>query len=112
MTFTELGAAVLILALFFAGLSSAAAPAARLYAGSCRSLREARELSFVIESFRAECRSGDADFAEWKRAVSVVDGVKGIEISALETGDGTGAWRLSCEAYGVPLEVLAAGACE
>lgn len=109
MTFSELLISAALITIFLAGFSSAAKPVIEANLAAERAMVEAKETSFVINSFRAACRTGSYDFGEWRRAVSVVEDTKDITISKLSTKDGSLVWRLTCIVFGRAISVYAEG---
>ncbi len=113
MTFTELFAALALSALFLSGLASAALPALEADARAERLRERAFETGFVIDGFRAACRSGPSAFPEWKRAVQAVRGLGEITLrecpSPAAAKTGMGVWLLSVSVGGERVNVYAEG---
>lgn len=113
MTFTELFAALTVMALFLTGLSGVVRPAFETAARTERIYEAARETDFVIQSFRSACRSGASGITEWRQAVLVVNGLENISVAECSAPaaamSGKRVWKMTFSIEGHELTVYAEG---
>jgi len=106
MTFIETLSTILILVLFFAGVSQVFFPAYTAWHNAMSDLRIAGSIQFVAESFRKECAKPDRDIEGWKKVVSAVKELEGCEITELKHGDIVLALKAVCTISGERLEII------
>jgi hypothetical protein len=106
MTFTDIIAAVLIMAFFLAGLSQAVFPAWTAWNRISGEYQTARSIAFVAASFRKECARTDRNIETWKRAVSIVRELESCEITEYRQEDILRALKASCVISGETVEII------
>ncbi len=107
MTFTEVLAGLLILSLFVFGFSQAVYPAYRSWQSASEKYTLARELDFIAESFRKECKMTDRSIERWEYAVSSVNSLESTEVSELRKDGALCAMKARCVVNGEIVEIIA-----
>lgn len=107
MTYAELLASALALAVFCPSLASAVPPLAALWRGAERAHRYAGNLEFLARGFRLACAGGNLE--GWRFAVSAVDGLLIESIAESRAPDGSVVFELRGNLDGTEFEVLAEG---
>jgi type II secretory pathway pseudopilin PulG len=106
MTYLEIAAALIVLSVFAAGAGQAVFPVFEAWNRAEREYAAARALSFVADSFRAECGRKDRDMERWKKTALTVPRLEGYAIDELQTGGTVWGLRLSATIGGERVEVL------
>ena len=87
MTYIEIIAALLILAIFFNGFSQVFLSAHNALNNAMKDINTAKTIQFVAESFKKECANPDRNIENWKYAVSVAKELESYEIIEIKQGD-------------------------
>jgi type II secretory pathway pseudopilin PulG len=106
MTYFEVAAALIVLSVFAAGAGSAVFPALEAWNRAEREYAAARALSFVADSFRAECEKNDRDIERWKKTARTVPLLEDYAIDELRTDGSVWGLKLSATVGGTRVEVL------
>lgn len=106
MTYFEMAAALIVLSVFAAGAGHAVFPALEAWNRAEREYAAARALSFVADSFRAECAKKDRDLERWKKTALTVPLLEDYAIDELRAGGTVWGLKLSATIGGTHVEAL------
>jgi type II secretory pathway pseudopilin PulG len=106
MTYLEIMAALIVLSVFAAGAGPAVFPAFLAWNRAEREYAAAHALSFVADSFRAECGRQDRDMERWKKTALTVPLLEDYAIDKLRTDGVVWGFKLSAMIDGERIEVL------
>jgi len=106
MTLIDVISALLILSIFFIGLSQAFMPVCRAWDRAMTEYRTARTIHFIARSFRDECAKPEKNIENWERNVSIAKELERYEISELRQGGILRALKLSCVISGERFEII------
>lgn len=110
MTFADALAALIISSLFLAGFSQAVLPVYQAWGRAGQEYQTARSISFIAESFKAECAKPDRNMERWKKTVAVTKELQDCEITELRQGEVVRALKASCVIACEHIEII--GLCE
>jgi hypothetical protein len=106
MTFADVITAMIILGLFFFGLSQAFMPAYNAWEKASAEYNTAKTIQFIAESFRRECGKPDRNIENWKKNVTVAKELEAYEISELKQGEIVKALKMVCVVSGQRIEII------
>jgi hypothetical protein len=106
MTFIDVLTALVIIGLFFFGLSQVFLPTRNAWESAMNEYTTAHSIYFIAESFLRECENPDRDLESWKRAISVVKELETYDITELLKEDILWALMLTFTISGEHLEVI------
>jgi len=106
MTYIEVIVALIILSIFFIGISQILLPIHNAWEKSLNDLKTANSIRFLADSFKNECIKTDRNIDSWKNNVKIIKELESIEVIEYKKNGILYALKAICNIAEEKIEIL------